>query len=239
MATETHATDWKSFYEALARTQRFLPGGDAAEEHRVRMVLRAFGGAARSALDAGCGDGYLCHVYKEVLKIPRVAGVDCAGPHVARARAVFPGIAFFRGDIYALPFRDGAFDVVSAVEVLEHLDDPARALAELARVAAREVIVTVPFNEEPERRLCPHCLRSFHLDGHIQKFDESRLRALAEDAALRVRRLFVYRPWEERRLIRKLYSPVKKLFFPEDFRSGGWLALAAEKKRKAGDGDAR
>ena len=239
MSTENPAADWKGFYEALARTQKFFPEFDAAEEHRVRMVLRAFGGPARSALDAGCGDGYLCHVYKSVLRVREVAGVDCAGPHVERARAAFPDIPFVKGDICKLPFGDGAFDVVSAVEVLEHLEDPARAFAELARVAAREVIVTVPFNEEPERRLCPHCLRSFNLDGHIQRFGEARLRALAEDAALRVRRLFVYRPWEERRLIRKLYSPVKRLFFPEDFRSGGWLALAAEKKRKAGDGDAR
>jgi ubiquinone/menaquinone biosynthesis C-methylase UbiE len=221
--------DWKGFYETLARTQKFLPEFDAAEKHRVRMVLRAFGGAARSVLDVGCGDGYLCHVYKEVLKIPYVAGVDCARPHVRRARATFPDIPFVEGDVYELPYGDGAFEVVSAVEVLEHLEDPARALAELARVASREVVVTVPFNEEPETRLCPHCLRRFNLDGHIQKFDESRLAGLAEDAALRVRRLFVYRPWEERRLIRKIYSPLKRLFFPEDFRSGGWLALAAEK----------
>ncbi len=229
MPKETEAADWKGFYEALARTQKFLPGFDGAEEHRVRMVLRTFGGPARSALDVGCGDGYLCHVYKNVLRVPRVAGVDCAGAHVRRARSTFPGIPFVQGDIYDLAFGDGAFDVVSAVEVLEHLEDPARAFAELARVAAREVIVTVPFNEEPKRRLCPYCLKGFYLDGHIQRFDEPRLRKLAEDAALRVRRIFVYRPWEERRPMRKLYSPVKRLIFPEDFRSGGWLALAGEK----------
>jgi ubiquinone/menaquinone biosynthesis C-methylase UbiE len=238
-ATETPAAGWKGFYEALARKQKFLPGFDAAEEHRVRMVLRTFGRAVRSVLDVGCGDGYLCSVYKKVLRIPRIAGVDYAGPHVERARAAFPDIPFVEADICELPFRDGAFDVVSAVEILEHLEDPAQAFAELARVAAREVIVTVPNNEEPERRLCPHCLRNFYLDGHIQKFDESRLRALAEVAALRVRRVIVYRPWEERRFIRKLYSPVKKLFFPEDFRSGGWLALAAEKRRGCGNEDAR
>jgi hypothetical protein len=56
------------------------------------------------------------------------------------------------------------------------------------------------------------------------------LAALAADAGLTPARFLVYRPWEERHPLRKLYSPLKRLLFPDEFSTGGWLAMAAEKK---------
>lgn len=49
-------------------------------------------------------------------------------------------------DVCDLPFADGEFDVVTAVDLLEHVEPPrrSRALEELARVAARRLIVAVP-----------------------------------------------------------------------------------------------
>ena len=50
-----------------------------------------------------------------------------------------------------LPFRDGAFDLVAAVESLEHMEDPEGALAEMARCARRHLLVSVP--REPQWRM--------------------------------------------------------------------------------------
>jgi SAM-dependent methyltransferase len=52
-------------------------------------------------------------------------------------------------DVQALPFRDGAFDAVKATELLEHVPDVARALAECRRVLrpGGHVVITVPFLE--------------------------------------------------------------------------------------------
>ena len=44
----------------------------------------------------------------------------------------------------ALAFADGSFELVAAIEVLEHVADPPAALAEMARVAARWLLVSVP-----------------------------------------------------------------------------------------------
>ena len=43
-----------------------------------------------------------------------------------------------------LPFADGEFDVAAAIEVLEHVPDPEHTVAEMARVAERRLLVSVP-----------------------------------------------------------------------------------------------
>ena len=48
------------------------------------------------------------------------------------------------GDLYAMPFADGAFDLVISTEVVEHLDAPERALREMARVSGGHLLLTVP-----------------------------------------------------------------------------------------------
>jgi 2-polyprenyl-3-methyl-5-hydroxy-6-metoxy-1,4-benzoquinol methylase len=49
-----------------------------------------------------------------------------------------------RGSVQALPFAARSFDMVTCLEVLEHLADPAAAVRELARVARGAIVVSVP-----------------------------------------------------------------------------------------------
>jgi len=60
--------------------------------------------------------------------------------------ALSPDVA---ADVAALPFRDGAFDAIKITEVLEHVPDPAAALAECRRVlrARGHVVISAPFLE--------------------------------------------------------------------------------------------
>ena len=52
--------------------------------------------------------------------------------------------AFVEASIYDIPFEDNSFDAVGCFEVLEHQVDPVPALKELARVAKKHVIISVP-----------------------------------------------------------------------------------------------
>jgi SAM-dependent methyltransferase len=55
--------------------------------------------------------------------------------HKLAARSGVGNVAWHRGDAYALPFADGAFDIVSSRFAFHHLEEPARAFAEMVRVA--------------------------------------------------------------------------------------------------------
>jgi len=105
-----------------------------------RLVLeRAPLAAGAAVLEVGCGPGTdLCDVAGIVGPSGRLVGVDSSEVMIAEARrrAAELGVAvtFERGDVQALSFRDGTFDVCRALRLLEHVSDPARALAEMARV---------------------------------------------------------------------------------------------------------
>jgi ubiquinone/menaquinone biosynthesis C-methylase UbiE len=114
------------------------------DRFRRRLLTVAAETHPSTVLDAGCGEGFVTQWLQTGLAGAAVSGVDLHEAALDRARARVPEAAFERGDVTALPFADGAFDLVVCTEVLEHLDDPRAALAELRRVAGGRVLVTVP-----------------------------------------------------------------------------------------------
>jgi SAM-dependent methyltransferase len=83
------------------------------------------------------------------------------------------GAAAAVGLITALPFRDGTFDIVCALDVVEHVDDDDTALAELSRVAApgATLLLAVPLH--------PHMWTAFDdAVGHRRRYEPQQLLAL-------------------------------------------------------------
>ncbi|HEY2320850.1 MAG TPA: glycosyltransferase [Solirubrobacteraceae bacterium] len=98
------------------------------------------GGLRESVLDVGCGP------YGLSIVAPAASFV---GVEVLFEEPVAPGMMAIRYDPGPLPFEDGAFDTVIALDVLEHVPPAARGgfVAELARASARRVFIACPSNE--------------------------------------------------------------------------------------------
>ena len=132
--------------EALV-PERFVPAemrGQLVEaEHLVRYWWASRLARGRTVLDAGCGTAYGTRMLADAGAVS-VTGVDIAASVLdAAAPGVPDHVELVPGDVRALPLRDRSFDLVVCFEVIEHLEDPDRALHELARVAKPEGVVLV------------------------------------------------------------------------------------------------
>jgi 2-polyprenyl-3-methyl-5-hydroxy-6-metoxy-1,4-benzoquinol methylase len=102
--------------------------------------------APQSILDVGCGEGVLTEQWADQLGSGRIVGIDLDDPKLKaewdkRQRA---NLEYKVEDATNLSFADGEFDMATAIEVLEHVPDPEHTVAEMARVAQRHLIVSVP-----------------------------------------------------------------------------------------------
>ena len=121
----------------------------------VKRLMKGFDGALdelwaeaapESALDVGCGEGVLTERFASRIGTGHVVGVDLDDPklHEEWSRRSRANLKFRTLTGADLPFADNEFDIACAIEVLEHVPDPERTLAEMARVARRHVLVSVP-----------------------------------------------------------------------------------------------
>ncbi len=124
-----------------------------------RRMMRGFFAALDRCLDRtsptrifeiGVGEGIVTsRVIDRFAGVP-VIGLDLPDEELA-AQWQSRDLSCAFGDASSLPFPDGAFDLVLAIEVFEHLPDPEAAIAELARVCSGSLIASVPL--EPVWRI--------------------------------------------------------------------------------------
>jgi SAM-dependent methyltransferase len=98
-----------------------------------------------SLLDVGCGEGVLTHQWAQRID-GTVVGIDLDDPqlHAEWEKRSCPNLEYRVMKAENLPFGDDEFDMASAIEVLEHVPDPEHTVAEMARVARRWLLVSVP-----------------------------------------------------------------------------------------------
>jgi SAM-dependent methyltransferase len=171
----------------------------------ARALMRGFLGAVtslyervapRSVLEVGCGEGHLAQHL--VTRAPRPAQFVACDVDLGVVRPdLDPLVGLARASVYDLPFADRSFDLIVCCEVLEHLRDPERGLAEVARVAAGAVLLSTP--REPLWRVLNvargrYWTRLGNTPGHVQHFSRRGLEALAA-TSLRVLECRTPLPW--------------------------------------------
>ena len=117
--------------------ERVVPGqvdADLWAEHLSRYAFASRWATGARILDIGCGAGYGT---AELAGPARLAiGIDLSPEATAHARAAYPlpQIRFVPASATALPFADASFHLITAFEVIEHLEDWRSLLAEARRV---------------------------------------------------------------------------------------------------------
>lgn len=159
---------------------------------RLTAVL---GTPTGTVVDVGVGEGFAL----ERMFPPgtRVVALEYRHDKALVAAAKLPAVAVVRGDAGVLPFPDASADLVTSIEVLEHLPRFEQAVAEMARICRGRLVVSVPW--EPWFRLgnlgrAKNVARLGNDPEHVQAFTPARLeRALrAEFDQVRITRAF---PW--------------------------------------------
>ncbi len=139
----------------------------------------------QSILEVGARRGFitegLIHLFDQVVAL------DLQEPPI-RLDRVTP----VQGDVQRLDGHDAdSFDCVLCSEVLEHVPDITAAARELVRVARHEILIGVPYQQDLRyaQMTCAGCGRITPAYGHLNRFDEARLRELFAGATLVEKRL--------------------------------------------------
>ena len=111
---------------------------------RGKLVFQWLPEKKGSILDIGCGDCFITRHFPK--KCDKVYGLDISYDHIHLASGWYPELHLVKGSMENIPFRNSSFDIVTAIEVLEHTEDDASAIAEVERVLkpGGTLILTVP-----------------------------------------------------------------------------------------------
>ena len=153
-------------------------------------------------LDVGCGTGRLL---LDLRATGDAHGIDVSDEAIGFARKRGVGELVEKADFLSLPFAGGAFDVLTAVDTLEHVADDGAALREWGRVLKPDgrLFLFVPAHQ---------WLWSLQdeVSGHQRRYTATTLRRAVEGAGLRVERM----------------SYVSTLLFPVIVLGRQWLKIA-------------
>ncbi len=158
-------------------------GAVGKAEHILALCARA-GLAPRSTLEVGCGDGAVLSALHACGFGGRLAGVEIAqgAVEIARRRAEIDTVELYDGEHLAL--GDGTFELGILCHVLEHVNAPARLLAETSRVCGA-VVVEVPLEDNLSARRPAGREHSAEV-GHLQRFSRAAVHELVAQAGLQV-----------------------------------------------------
>lgn len=149
---------------------------------RFRSLLAGIGGAR--LLEVGCGEGFLLQLIAGWRPELSCIGIDLSERLFGQDVRCLPKVGLSTQTACQLGFPDNSFDLVVAAEILEHLENPDRALEELRRVSKGYVLLSVP--REPLWRIMNMARFAYVTDlgntpGHLQHWSSRQFVSLVAE----------------------------------------------------------
>lgn len=152
----------------------------------------------KTILDFGCGEGFFLKAMKDRgLSGAKILGVDIRKESLKRAKTLLPEYDFKQSDLFQITPDEFQFDLVMAIEVLEHLSEPEKFLKCLTLLSSKHVLFTVPF--EPWFRIM-NLIRGrdvFLWGNHPEHINHWSLNSFRRFLApyINIKSLYVRFPW--------------------------------------------
>lgn len=139
----------------------------------------------KTILDLGCGGGFLSNALAK--KGHRVTGVDISESslNVAAKYDETKSVTYLNADVHHLPFEDRSFDIICAMDLLEHIDHPEKLISEIQRILKPGGLVFFhTFNRNPISHLViiklvewlvPNTPKNLHVIDYFIKPQELKL----------------------------------------------------------------
>ena len=149
-------------------------------------------------LDAGCGEGFTMNKLSKNGIGKEIEGIEYMKEAISLGKKLYSDLANKQGSVYELPYKDNSFDLVICTEVLEHLEEPAKALKEILRVSKKYLIISVP--NEP-LFMVSNFLRGKNLSrlgndmGHINHWNPFSLKEFLTQNKIKVKKTNLPFPW--------------------------------------------
>ena len=184
----TYAVAPSGWSEALTRLHETVGGSDhfidvASRRHAIGEVERGVPASPSLVLEVGCSSGYLLRELVARLPGHRIVGSDYVRETLEPLGRRLPGVPLLQLDLTRCPLGDDFADVVVALNVLEHIADDERAIAELFRIVRPGGAVVIEVPAGPELfDVYDRVLR------HHRRYDMRGLVARLEKAGFRIER---------------------------------------------------
>lgn len=186
------------------------------DQERVEFISSLVNKDIGSILDVGCGNGlFINHILKNKSNFQSLSKMSAVDRSKAALSHIDANIDKIQASIDSLPYEDNSYDVVTCLEVIEHLplEVYKKAISEIYRISKSTIIISVPYKDDIRNSLveCENCFTRFNANFHMTSFDENTLSKLFSGKKLKLKAIHYigevisYPVWITR--IRNLLSP--------------------------------
>lgn len=156
---------------------------------------------ASTIVELGAGEGELLRILRKIFPEASISGSDISEDMMKKAEKALKGknINLSVEDIHKLSYKSKKFDLVVCAEVIEHVDDPEKALSEIKRICKGRVLLSVPL--EPLWRILNMARGKYISDlgntpGHLNHFTPGQFHALVERSGFKILSKYYPLPWQ-------------------------------------------
>jgi len=158
---------------------------------KLNEVIGFIEGNPKEILDVGCASGWFLHELSKKIPSAKFYGVDIYKEGIDYAKKEYPNINFYVSNAEKLRFEDSKFDLIINTEVIEHLENPEKAINEMKRVLKKNGRLIIEVDSGSLLfSIVWYLWRKFNgkvwNESHLHSFNVNKLEKVAKKAGFKI-----------------------------------------------------